>query len=164
LLEFRIWNCWSWNFYCSKDFPQILILLAWIRIQKLVIPREIPFLRWISCLWAGNFRQNPLPPVDSSFIKWQFLTDSLFVPWSARVGTSRSKHPPDDNHSRILYSHVVRMLVHCFPNVLRMVTIPEVVCTVGLLLNFIKSIPHWQNQCCQIAEIIKQMFLCDISC
>jgi hypothetical protein len=41
--------------------------------------------------------------------------------------------------------------------------ISELVCTVGLLLDFTKSIPPWQKQCCQIAEIIKQLCLCVIS-
>jgi hypothetical protein len=43
------------------------------------------------------------------------------------------------------------------------VSIAEVVCTVGLLLDFTKSIPPLQKQCCQIAEIIKQLCLCVIS-
>jgi hypothetical protein len=39
----------------------------------------------------------------------------------------------------------------------------ELVCTIGLLLDFMKSIPTWQKQCCQIVEIIKQLCLCVIS-
>jgi hypothetical protein len=39
----------------------------------------------------------------------------------------------------------------------------ELVCTVGLLLDFMKSISPWQKQCCQIAAIIKQLCLCVIS-
>jgi hypothetical protein len=29
-----------------------------------------PFLWWIPHLRAGNSRRNPLPPVDSSFMRW----------------------------------------------------------------------------------------------
>jgi hypothetical protein len=39
----------------------------------------------------------------------------------------------------------------------------ELVCTVGLLLDFTKSIPPRQNQNCQIAEIKKQLCLSVIS-
>jgi hypothetical protein len=54
----KIWSCWSWNCYCSKDFRQVLILPAWIRVNKLVIPSRIPFLGWISCPWAAYSRRK----------------------------------------------------------------------------------------------------------
>jgi hypothetical protein len=40
---------------------------------------------------------------------------------------------------------------------------PVVACTVRQLLDFTKSIPPWQKQYCQMAEIIKQFCLCVIS-
>jgi hypothetical protein len=58
-------------------------------------------------------------------MSWSFPADSLFISRSASVGTSHSKLPPDGNDSRIYYSHVVRVLAHHIPNVIRMVAIPE---------------------------------------
>jgi hypothetical protein len=57
---YKIWSCWFWYCYRSKDFPRVLILPARIRVNKLVIPGGIPFFGWISCPWAGNSRRKTL--------------------------------------------------------------------------------------------------------
>jgi hypothetical protein len=98
-----------------EGFLCILILPAWMWVNKLVIPGGIPFLGWIPCLWAGNSRQNP----------HLFPAESPFIPCSVSVGSSRSKRPPDGNESRIPYSCVVQVLAHRIPNVLWMETISE---------------------------------------
>jgi hypothetical protein len=120
----KIWICWSWNCYRSKDFRRFLILPAWIRVNKLVIPGGIPFLGLIYYPWTVNSRRKTysyggfhvyelvipgsftIYPVEGEC--WQsadeILPVSLFLPWRASVSSPRTKNPPEGNNSRIPYS------------------------------------------------------------
>jgi hypothetical protein len=57
--------------YVPRIF-RALILPVWIRVNELVITGGIPFLGWIPRLWAGNSRENPIPPVHTSSMSCYF--------------------------------------------------------------------------------------------